>query len=268
MTGGPFEQEQRRVSDERSRGHEGGSVHVSVHGSSGDACEAVADEITALVGERPEAVLGLATGSTMVGLYAALRARVDAGELSLSRVRTFNLDEYLGLGAASPQSFSAFMDRHLFGPCGIGADQVLFPAAPGAAEWDAGAFEDAIDAAGGIDLQLLGLGRNGHIAFNEPGSRRASRTRVVPLAEHTREDAAATFGGLEHVPTHAVTMGVGTILEARRIRVLAFGAHKAPAVGRILSGAPGEEVPGAFLSGHPDVRLHLDAEAASRIEGR
>lgn len=256
------------MSDERAAGDAAAPVEVRVLATAEEVCEAVADELVELARRRPEAVLGLATGSTMIGLYAALSARVRDGAVSLERVRTFNLDEYLGLPEASPRSFRAFMDEHLFGPCGIDAARVAFPVAPGAEGADVRAFEDAIHAAGGIDLQLLGLGGNGHIAFNEPGSLRDSRTRAVELAPRTRADAAAAFGGLDSVPTRAVTMGVGTILEARTIRVLALGAHKADVVSRMLAGAPGSELPAGFLAGHPDVRLLVDAAAASGPDGR
>ncbi|MBK7876160.1 MAG: glucosamine-6-phosphate deaminase [Planctomycetes bacterium] len=231
----------------------------------------VAREIAGLVRRRPDAVLGLATGNTPTGVYAELaRLRREEG-LDLSRVRTFNLDEYCGLAPTNPRSFRAWMERELFVPAGIALDRVCFPDG-----FEAGhpvrveelprvcdAFERAIRDAGGIDLQLLGIGRNGHIGFNEPGSTRASRTRRVELHPWTREDAAAEFGGLEHVPTHAITMGVATILEARAVRVLAFGAKKRALVRRTLDTANDPAWPASFLCAHAGVRLVVDREAAT-----
>ncbi len=243
---------------------------VTVHASAEAACGAVASEVAELVHQRPGAALGLATGSTMVGVYAALLKILEERGLSLSQVRTFNLDEYLGLPPESAASFRAFMDAHLFEPAGLSNEQVAFPVAPdgdakSSSAPSARAFEAAIETAGGLDLQLLGLGGNGHIAFNEPGSRSDSRTREVELAPRTRADAAASFGSLDAVPRRAVTMGVGTILEARRIRVVALGEHKAEIVARLVAGAAGEEVPASFLAAHADVQLHVDAAAASRL---
>lgn len=197
-------------------------------------------------------------------------AALDARGVGLERARTFNLDEYLGLAPGSSESFRAFMESHLFGPAQVPSGQVSFPARPDAQPGaesvrSARAFEVAIEDAGGLDLQLLGLGGNGHIAFNEPGSRPDSRTREVELAARTREDAVATFGNLGEVPGRAVTMGVGTILEAKRIRIVALGGHKAEIVARLVGGADGAEVPASYLAGHPDVRLHVDAAAASRL---
>lgn len=241
---------------------------VTIHATAEEACRAVAQELTELILGKPASTLGLATGSTMVGVYGALVDALGARRVALDGLQTFNLDEYLGLPIGSPASFRAFMDAHLFGPCGFADHQVAFPAAAGGEASSASltrGFEAAIDEAGGLDLQLLGLGRNGHIAFNEPGSRPDSRTREVELAPKTRADAAAAFGSLDAVPRRAVTMGVGTILEARRIRVVALGEHKAEIVARLVAGADGAEVPACYLTGHPDVRLHVDAAAGSRL---
>ncbi|MEM9382355.1 MAG: glucosamine-6-phosphate deaminase [Planctomycetota bacterium] len=247
-------------------------IVTTVHGSAAEAVGAVAKELADLVRERPDAVLGLATGGTMVGLYAELvRLSRDEG-LDLSGVTTFNLDEYLGLAPGDERSFRAFMREHLFEPLGHDdrgrhhfPDVALAERDPLAASR---AYEDAIAEAGGIDLQLLGLGRNAHVAFNEPGSLPASRTRVVELDASTRADAEATFGSLDAVPTHAITVGPATILEARRLRVLAFGERKAEAVARTLTGAPSVEVPSTVLRGHADVHLVLDLPAASGIGRR
>lgn len=231
----------------------------------------VAAEIADLVREQPEAVLGLATGGTMVELYAELvRLHREEG-LDLSRVTTFNLDEYLGLDEGDTNTFRSFMDVHLFEPAKLDRTRTNFPDSIRAATDPLAAsreYEDAIAAAGGIDLQLLGLGRNGHIGFNEPGSLRESRTRVITLDARTREDATGTFGALENVPTAAITVGVATILEARRVCVLAFGERKADVVLRTVTGDVGPEVPSTFLRGHADAVLHIDTAAASQLFGR
>ena len=268
------QEQQEPDPDARGGGGEGASpfarLPVTVHATAEAACGAVAAEVVELIQQRPDSALGLATGSTMVGVYAALRRLLGEGGVPLGAVRTFNLDEYLGLPPKSPASFRAFMEAHLFEPLGLSNDQVSFPAssdaeASGPSARSARAFEASIEAAGGLDLQLLGLGGNGHIAFNEPGSRPDSRTREVELAPRTRADAAASFGSLDAVPLRAVTMGVGTILEARRIRIVALGEHKAEVVARLVTGAAGSELPASFLAGHLDVQLHVDAAAASRL---
>ena len=196
---------------------------------------AVANEICELVARKPHAVLGLATGGTMVGVYAELVRRHQAGGLDLSRVTTFNLDEYVGVDLRAPQSFHSYITEHLLRHVNVapGRAYLMDPEAF-RADMDAACarWEEAIKEAGGLDLQLLGLGRNGHIAFNEPGASLSTRTRQVNLDIVTREDAAASFGGFAHTPRAAVTMGVATILAARRLRVLAFGAHKSPILRR------------------------------------
>lgn len=226
----------------------------------------VADELEVLLRAQPAAVLGLATGGTMTGLYAELAARHASGRLSFARARGFNLDEYLGLGAQDPRSFAAYMRTALlqhvdFAP---GAARVPRGDAPDH-QAEASAWEHDLAAAGGIDLQLLGIGRNGHIGFNEPGSPRDSRTRVIELHATTREDAAAAFGGLAQVPAHALTMGVASILDARRIVLLAFGRSKAAMVRRMLQGAPSAECPASFLQHHPNTLVVLDREAAAEL---
>ena len=232
-----------------------------------EAERAVALEIAELVGARPEAVLGLATGTTPVGVYRDLRALVASGELDLSRAHTFNLDEYLGLERGDPRSFRARMDAELFDAARIArADLPDCACAPADEAREAARYERAIAAAGGIDLQILGIGRNGHVGFNEPGSARSTRTRAVELAPETRADAAAAFGGLERVPRRAITIGIATILDARRLRVLAFGAAKSAIVARALRGPIGPEVPASFLREHDDVVFWLDRDAARELE--
>lgn len=227
----------------------------------------VAEEINALcLARQGHLVLGLPTGHTPIRLYRELTRRVRAGLLDLSRAVTFNLDEYVGLGPEHPASFRAFMEAHLLGLVPIGQAHALRGDAPAeelAATCEA--YEAAIARAGGLDLVVLGLGRNGHIGFNEPGSPRDSRTRRVALSPSTRAANAGDFPPGEPVPEAALTMGIGTILEARRVRVLAFGAHKARIVRRLLDSSPGPELPASWLHDHPDATLSVDHAAASEL---
>ncbi len=236
--------------------------------SAAEAAHSVATEIAELIRARRRggraAVLGLPTGRTPLAVYAALVELHRHSALDFSNVVTFNLDEYLGLAPQHPQTFRRYMREHLFDAVGLDPANAWIPAsdvAPAQVEAHCREYESAILAAGGIDLMLLGIGRNGHIGFNEPGSARDSRTREVRLAESTREDCRAHFGGAAHVPERAITMGVATILAARRIRVLAFGAAKREIVRRTLDEATGPALPATYLRGHADVKLFVDAEA-------
>jgi glucosamine-6-phosphate deaminase len=215
------------------------------------------------------AVLGLATGGSMTGLLAeCVRLHTQEG-LSFEGVRTFNLDEYLGLEAGHGAAFQTFMQEHLFGPVGLDGAHALVPDSD-LAQADplaySAAWETAIEAAGGLDMQLLGLGENAHIAFNEPGSAPDSRARVVDLAQDTRRVAAADFGGLEQVPQRAFTAGVATIRAARCLRILAFGERKAAAVHAMLMGPVDEAVPASLIRDHPDVEIWIDRAAASKLD--
>lgn len=250
---------------------EGARLSVRVVHDPAVAHRAVADEIVGLIERRQargdRAVLGLATGRTMEPLYAELVRRRREQSVSFGRVVTFNLDEYRGLSAEHPQSFRAVMERLLFGQVDLPPEQVHFldgtVPGPDLAGHCSG-YERAIRTAGGIDLQLLGLGTNGHIAFNEPGSPGDGRTRRVQLAAATRQANASAFERLEDVPTASLTMGLGSILEARRLRLLAFGASKAPAVRRLLGGKVTDpDFPASFLPEHPDLEVWVDAAALS-----
>lgn len=238
---------------------------LEIHADRQSAARALAREIAALVRAKPDCVLGLATGQTPVPLYDELARLCRDEGLSFARVRTFNLDEYLDLAPGDPRSFRAWMHAQLVARTDLRAENVHLPRVGATPEAEAQRYAAALAAAGGIDLQVLGIGRNGHIGFNEPGAARDSKSRVVELAESTRADAAAKFGGLEHVPRRALTLGVSEILAARAIRVLAFGAGKAAIVARVLREEPGAEVPASFVRGHPDARLILDREAAAGL---
>ena len=235
-----------------------------------EACRILAAELAELVSSinasgRP-AVLGLATGRTPLPFYAELIRLHRDGKVSFANVVTFNLDEYLGLTGDHPESYRAFMQRELFDHLDIPAENVHIPdGSVNDIPAHCYANEKAIRDAGGIDFQLLGIGRTGHIGFNEPGSPRDSRTRKVELDPITREDAAPAFGGLEKVPTHAISMGCGTILEARKIALLAWGSAKASIVKEALTGPISDQVSASFLQEHPDATFYVDAEAGSEL---
>lgn len=223
-----------------------------------------ADRLAALVGKKPDAVLGLATGSSPTGLYAELARRVAAGALDLSRVRGFALDEYVGIPREHPQSYAAVLDRSVGRPLGLAS--VCVPDG-GRADLAAAAedYERAIAAAGGIDLQLLGIGANGHIGFNEPTSSFASRTRIKTLAPRTRADNARFFASPSEVPTHCITQGLGTILEARSLLLVAQGAAKAEAVAAAVEGPLAAICPASALQLHRQATVVVDEAAAARL---
>jgi glucosamine-6-phosphate deaminase len=226
---------------------------------------ALAREIVELVKERRRVVLGLATGGTPAGVYREL-ARLRAAErVDFGAVETFVLDEYLDLAPDHPQTFARWLRERVHAPLGIALERTRgIPIPTSGIEKACADYERAIRDAGGIDLQILGIGRNGHIAFNEPGSERASRTREVELHPWTREDAASAFGGLDAVPRRAITMGVATILEARKLRALAFGSRKKEIVQRTLEEPIGPAVPATFVREHRDLVFWIDREAAGR----
>ena len=238
-----------------------------------DVSATVAREISDLIRAKAAAgkqcVLGLATGSTPTGVYDELvRLHKEEG-LSFANVVTFNLDEYWPMQPKELQSYHRFMREHLFDRVDILPQHTHIPDGT-SSESDVRAmcdrYERAIKDAGGIDLQLLGIGRTGHIGFNEPGSSRTCRTRVITLDRVTRKDAASDFFGEEHVPTRAVTMGVGTILEARRVVMLAFGEGKSPVVARAVQGAVTNAVAASFLQEHANAQVYLDLPAAAELE--
>ncbi len=240
--------------------------------TSAQTSQYAAQVIAKLIRENNQAgrptVLGLATGSTPVQLYRELiKLHKEAG-IDFSRVITFNLDEYYPMQPDDPHSYHRFMQEHLFQHINIPQENIHIPDGTIPAEEAEDyciRYEQLIQRAGGIDIQILGIGRTGHIGFNEPGSTRNSRTRLVSLDPLTRRDAAAGFFGEDNVPYRALTMGVGTIMSARKILLLAFGEHKAPIVRRAVEEDPTEEVTASFLQQHPDATFLLDASAASQL---
>lgn len=226
----------------------------------------VATAITRLVDAKPDAVLGLATGSSPLSTYAALARRFRAGEVSFAKAQGFLLDEYVGLAADHPERYRAVVERELEqlvdfadgavqGPDGLAAD---LPAA-------CLDYEGRITAAGGVDLQLLGIGTDGHIGFNEPGSSLASRTRIKTLTPQTREDNARFFASAEEVPHHVVTQGLGTISAARHLVLVATGASKAAAVHAMAEGPVSAFCPASVLQLHPHVTVLVDDSAAGDL---
>jgi glucosamine-6-phosphate deaminase len=214
---------------------------------------AAAELIVKAVRGKAGVVLGLPTGRTPLGMYDVLVEMYQSQGLDFSRVRTFNLDEYLGLAPTDRNSFRAYMHRHLLDHVNIPPENVHIPD-------QVDKYEHAIREAGGIDLLVVGIAANGHIAFNEPGSSFSSRTRVVDLAPETIENAAKQFDK-DAVPTQAVTIGIGTILESRHILLLASGKDKADIVRRAMRGPITESVPASALQTHPNVIAILDEEA-------
>lgn len=231
-----------------------------------EAGELVASKVVALVQNNPGSVLGVATGTTPLVVYRALRRHFEAG-VDFSKVRAFALDEYVGLPAGHPESYASVIDREVRQGLGIPAAQVHVPDGDPAGLDNAGQrFEDAIAQAGGVDLQLLGIGATGHIGFNEPGSSLTSLTHVETLAEQTRIDNSRFFDTLADVPHLAVTQGVGTIMRARELVLLAFGQAKAQIVARALEGPISEDVPASALQMHPHLTVVLDEGAASQLK--
>lgn len=218
---------------------------------------------------RPDAVLGLATGGTMETVYALLRERLATGRLDLSRATTFNLDEYVGLPDDHPQSYRATMRRLLFDAAGLPPNRTHLPDGA-AADPDAEAktYETAINDLGAIDLQLLGIGRNGHIGFNEPTSSLGSRTRVKTLTEDTRRANARFFDADEEAPSFAITMGIATVLDSRACVLLATGAEKAAAIAAAIEGPLSAACPASALQLHPAATMILDPQAASNLKLR
>jgi glucosamine-6-phosphate deaminase len=232
--------------------------------------EQAAQLIAGAVKKKPSLTLGLATGNTMVGLYKHLVRLHQAGSLDFSYVTTFNLDEYLGLPATHPQSFHHFMQENFFRHVNVPPRNIHIPDGSIRSDYDAycASYEQAIRAAGGIDLQLLGIGRNGHIGFNEPTSSLASRTRLKVLSRETLDDNAKFFRPGEESPRCAITMGIGTILEARKILLLATGASKAAAIAKSIEGPITCAVSASALQLHPDVTFLLDEPAAAQLTQR
>ena len=236
----------------------------------GEISRQAAQLVASAVRKKPALTLGLATGGTMVAVYQELARLHKEGSLDFSRVVTFNLDEYLGLSATHPQSFHYFMQENLFAHINVNPRNIHIPDGTVRGDYDqyCASYEEAIRKAGGIDLQILGIGRNGHIGFNEPTSSIGSRTRLKVLSQETIDDNAKSFAPGEESPRCAITMGIGSILEARKILLLATGASKAAAVAKSIEGPVTSAVSASALQLHPDVTFIIDDPAAAQLTQR
>ncbi|NGN68894.1 glucosamine-6-phosphate deaminase [Streptomyces sp. A7024] len=230
--------------------------------------ELIAEAMAALLRRKPDALLGVATGSTPLPIYEALTGKVQRGEVDASKARICQLDEYVGLPAGHPESYRATVLRQVVEPLGLTEASFMGPDGsasdiPAACE----AYDRALAEAGGVDLQLLGIGTDGHIGFNEPCSSLASRTRIKTLTEQTLVDNARFFDGdIEQVPHHVITQGIGTIMEARHLVLLATGEGKADAVAATVEGPVAAIVPASALQLHRHATVVVDEAAASKLK--
>jgi len=228
---------------------------------------AAAKRVEQQVRENRASVLGLATGSTPIGLYRQMSEGLKKRGTSYRYVQTINLDEYLGLDPQHPRSYHTFMEEHLFKHIDIPEESRHLPnGKPESVEEECLRYEKLIDSIGPIDLQILGLGTNGHIGFNEPGTDPNTETHCVQLADSTREDNARFFGSIDEVPTHAITMGIRSILKSKEILLLASGKNKAEAVKQLLEKKITKEFPASFLWNHGNVTIMVDREAYGLME--
>jgi glucosamine-6-phosphate deaminase len=229
-------------------------------------CQEAARHVADLIEKKPNCVLGLATGSTPLGVYRELIRLHKEGGLDFSQITTFNLDEYVGLPKTHEQSYYFFMQENLFKHININPNSIHIP--NGMAEdieEECLFYEEQIVKAGGIDLQILGIGANGHIAFNEPLSSLGSRTRIKTLTHKTRQDNARFFSSIDEVPKYAITMGVGSIMESRSIILLASGKNKAEAISKTIEGPITAMVPATMVQMHRDAVILVDQDAASLL---
>jgi glucosamine-6-phosphate deaminase len=247
-------------------------IKTNIYDSANAASVVVADKIAKQINnaavEDRSFVLGLATGSTPLGVYRELISKVRKGEISFKNTYSFNLDEYYGIGPEHPESYRRFMDHHFFSQIDIPPENTFVPDGliprsdlPSYCK----SYEKQISEHGGIDVQLLGIGRTGHIGFNEPGSSVDSITRLIQLDDLTREDASRDFLGKENVPLYALTMGIQSILNAKQIFMLAWGKSKAPIVSKALEGSPSLQIPASLLQEHEEIEVYLDRPASSEL---
>ncbi|MCJ7587686.1 MAG: glucosamine-6-phosphate deaminase [Candidatus Aminicenantes bacterium] len=241
-------------------------MEIIIQPDSGTASALAAKIVARIIKDNPDAVIGFPTGATPLEFYRNLVRMHREEGLDFSRTTTFNLDEFVGLPPDHSGSYHVYMDKHLFGQVNVGRDRIHIPDGL-AADIPASCrrYEEEIRTAGGIDVQILGIGVDGHIGFNEPTSSLGSRTRIKTLTRQTRRENAAEFGGEDNVPYHVLTMGIGTILDSRLILLLAFGAKKAPIVAQTVEGPVTALIPASALQHHPRTILILDEEAAGEL---
>lgn len=241
-------------------------MKVLIHDSAQAAVAAIANRIVEKIIAEPTCVLGLATGGTAEPVYDAMVQKYEQRKVSYSKIRTFNLDEYVGLSPDHPMSYHSFMEKHLFGRTDINASNTSIPFGntenPGE---EAKRYEAEISQCGGIDCQLLGIGENGHIGFNEPTSSLSSTVRIKTLAPETVRANSRYFEHIEDVPRLSITMGIGTILRASEIVLIAIGKNKSKAVSEMIEGPLSARCPASALQLHPHAEIYLDAEAASQL---
>ena len=221
-----------------------------------------ADIIASFLRQKPTAVLGFPTGSTPQKMYRMIAEKCKKGEISFKKIKTFNLDEYSGLSPDNKQSYKFFMRKNLFSNTDINNENIFFPTD---FKPDYKNYDKKIKESGGIDLQVLGIGRNGHIGFNEPDSKFSSKTREISLTETTIEDNARFFENKKDVPKKAVTMGIATIMDAKKIILIASGKNKSQAIFDALLGKVSTKIPASIIQRHKNVIVILDKEAAQKL---
>jgi glucosamine-6-phosphate deaminase len=242
-------------------------MEIIILSSPAEVGQAAARQVAQIISRKPDAVIGLATGSSPLAIYAELAERVRSGELDTSAVRGFALDEYVGIPQGHPESYASVIRREVVEPLRLNPNLVHVPDGR-ATDIEAAciAYDTAIREAGGVDIQILGIGSNGHIGFNEPTSSFASRTRIKTLAPKTRADNARFFDNPDEVPTHCLTQGLGTIMDARRLVLVAQGANKADAVAAAVEGPVSSICPGSILQFHQHATVIVDEAAATKLK--
>lgn len=226
----------------------------------------VSERLVQLIKDKPEAILGLATGSTMEPVYERFCQDAKAQGLDVSKITSFNLDEYIGLSSDHPQSYHYYMNKFLFDHLDFAKHQTFVPdGTPEDVELHCEQYSQKIADYGGIDLQLLGVGGNGHIGFNEPGTSFESRTHVVELSDQTRIDNSRFFDSMDEVPSRAITMGMKDIMEAKQILFIATGPNKAQVVADLYASDYDEQMPASMLKKHPDTLFIIDEKAAAQL---
>ena len=241
-------------------------MHIIILNTAQEVADFAADTIMKQVNKKKDSVLGLATGATPIKLYEKLVKAHQNDRVRFNKITSFNLDEYIGLNSEDTASYRYFMEKHLFSKIDVKPANTHVP--DGAATDPEGAaqiYEQTIEASGGIDLQILGIGRNGHIGFNEPPSAPTTRTRVVQLSPSTLQDNAAFFESHQVQPLSAITMGVATILDSRKILLLATGAQKSEAIRNSIEGVISDQCPASALQRHANTTVVLDKEAAQLL---
>ena len=235
-------------------------------GTNEELSKLIADEFISLIKEKPNAVLGLATGTSPIKIYQNLVKAYQDGVISFRDIKTFNLDEYIGLEGTHPQSYRYFMNDNLFNHVDINKENTHVLLGVGDYVAYANNYDNLIEQAGGIDLQILGIGSDGHIAFNEPGTPFTSLTHIAELTESTIKDNSRLFNDISEVPTKSMTMGLASIMRAKKIVLIATGKNKAQAIYNLLKGEITEEVPCSILQNHNDVTIYVDEDAYSLVK--